>query len=985
MKGKQESKNMIGLDRTIIEYKNYSELNINNEYDYIKFFIINNLVYYSSNFFNTQTEYNKLLGINPNIYKNVRDNSVYKFFNSIITYKNGEIKQNITYKFILCKIVDSVFSGLNVKNNISIISVNDIGCGKLNITDKIGNMDIILTPHTYLHNKKHNILNDIDTSYKEKVLVIGDYSVAKFKEYLSGVKLCITKDNKLNISKYYDLSHVSYKDTLNLCSPNLKYIVNSSIYLSLILNNIIRLKNGGDNLIYIKSYITPVLRKIINLLHNIFSTVEYYDVNEYGIILCKNLNITDNQRIAFIKLLITLIDDEKIFNHYYEPDDFLNIHLNNIVKGKSFYYTLPQNIIDKYLRNFKTDSKYINAKFINDINLSNSTDEYIKSIANLFDTVSVKSDYITNKIHNKAVNDLFKINGHIIDHDIKFGEGNYDIDEEFINKVLYDKYETIMQIYKRNNIVYNKSYDVFINQHRGLQLDKFYSFNSNINTRLIKYNMSELKVIEGIKTYYYDHMATYYKQLDYSYKLRNLLSEESGVSGLNTQELDIIVRVFSQFTRGISAYISRWFPMPSTISNNAKVSNAFCKLWEIYHKFEIFDGYKKGELPRVFHFCEAPGQWIITTRYFLSKRHPEFMIMPSDNNADKHNSVNIANAVAGGGNIGKNKLKNKLKNKMKITMKVYKNAGKIPRKTNTKKLIARKSNKYSQKRRENVAGILQKQPDKIADYNWRANSLNPNCELNYQVFGSAFTIKDDYKIIKNNINRWIWGADNTGNIFYPHNIRWYRDYCKKWGGTTLVTGDAGLSTHESDLVDLQKLDYAQMVMVAATCGIGGACVIKHFTPYFGKNYDASIKACGTFYNMIYTYYQIFDEVALFKPYCSNPNSGEFYLVGKGFNGISDSNLDNLLNILDNFTLNQCWVSEDDIPYKFISQVNNFLKDMSEIYKFTLDTSVLIRTCLKDKNSEFRRISKCYDFLDEKKIYKIQEPQFKKWIKEYKFI
>jgi hypothetical protein len=65
---------------------------------------------------------------------------------------------------------------------------------------------------------------------------------------------------------------------------------------------------------------------------------------------------------------------------------------------------------------------------------------------------------------------------------------------------------------------------------------------------------------------------------------------------------------------------------------------------------------------------------------------------------------------------------------------------------------------------------------------------------------------------------------------------------------------------------------------------------------------------------------MFNEFYLVKPLTSNPDSGEFYVVCKGFKGIEESTYEKLLNILDNFQVNICFFNKKDIPEEFINQV-----------------------------------------------------------------
>ena len=1002
-------------------YINFEELNIHKSYDYLKLFIIHTLSYYgitnNTKFYQTSTLYDKLLSINPNIENKVKNNKISKYFTSILSEsKQGSSYTNISYANIYCQLSNIILKKYNIDNidKLLFISADIVSCKNItnNIFELSNEIDFLLIPHEYYHSTKYNVLKTVN-KYSNKITLQSGYLIDDFVKYVHNNILNFTIKNDKIDDKHikYNVSYFQYKTGYTLWAPELKFLINGGLCFIQNLIALLQLKNGGTYIASYVGYMNPLFRKIITLNHNLFKKYEKFD----NFLVFNNFNITDEQRFELFKLLVKLIKDEKILNSYIDYDEFLNIHLNKIVNNKSFYYTIPSNIIDKYLKNFKSNNKLLKQKLLFDIDIPINN----KCLIELF-TDNKQSNYIHERIHYESIIKLNKLNSYIIDHDIKFGEGSYDMDDEFITKVLFDKYNEIINVYREYDIPYNKSYDVFISKQRSLLLDRYISFNSNINTRLIKYQTPVLQINTKLPSYYYDDITSFYKQVDNSYIIRNNIVElvnsklypNKYVPGRDEGVMpEIVTRVFSQYTRGISAYLSEHYPIPPEISNVKTVSNGFCKLWEIYHVFDIFGDCKRKNIePNVLHFCEAPGQWIIATRYFLSKRFPEYMKLPNNINNVAKNIKSIKNIFdidirIGGGYDNKYSRKQKynINIKKKLTRKQSKKNG-IKSKSRTSKKMSNKKDqlndlnwvfkKISNKKDVNLQPVrvfrdrkddkYQKQPDIIADYNWFANSLNPNCQLNYRDFGDNFTIKDEYKIIKNNANRWIWGADNSGNITRSINIKWYSDFMKKTGKkVTLVTGDAGLTT-DADPILLQKLEIAQMIMVLATCGIGGSCVIKHFTPYMKSDPTGSIKSFGTFYNMLYTYYQVFDYVSLFKPYCSNPNSGEFYIIGKGFKGISDNNLDKFYEIIDNFQLNQCWIPESDIPHKFVQQINNFLSDMAQFNKFALDSSILVLTCLYNEDKEFRSLSGCNDFLDEKKLYNMQVQQFKHWIKEHNF-
>ena len=282
--------------------------------------------------------------------------------------------------------------------------------------------------------------------------------------------------------------------------------------------------------------------------------------------------------------------------------------------------------------------------------------------------------------------------------------------------------------------------------------------------------------------------------------------------------------------------------------------------------------------------------------------------------------------------------------------------------------------------------FIEKKRRNITDYDWLANSLNPFNSQVAKTYGSVFG--DTYGIIRKNSNKWIWGADNTGDITNVKNIKWYREYIlNKMPDLSLVVGDGGLSTFTGPGLDpliLQRLDLAQVIMVLACSRPDGSCVIKHFTPYV-KRHTSTYEASGFFLGFIYMYYIAFKSVHLFKPYTSAPNSGEFYVVGEGFRGITNQELEQFYKILENFKVNQAIIPNDAMPETYIEQINGFLERMSDMNTMAIEKQNLLLTCYKDgKHEKIKKYLKCDRFLDKDRLQEIQIPRFEEWIKKYKF-
>ena len=92
------------------------------------------------------------------------------------------------------------------------------------------------------------------------------------------------------------------------------------------------------------------------------------------------------------------------------------------------------------------------------------------------------------------------------------------------------------------------------------------------------------------------------------------------------------------FTRGLSRFISNRYnklPAPS-------ISNAFTKLWEVLETFPSIIN-KESKSFKVFHICEAPGQMILATKYFASKKRHNLDMQNYDWRANSLNPYNAEN------------------------------------------------------------------------------------------------------------------------------------------------------------------------------------------------------------------------------------------------------------------------------------------------------------------------------------------------------
>jgi hypothetical protein len=266
-------------------------------------------------------------------------------------------------------------------------------------------------------------------------------------------------------------------------------------------------------------------------------------------------------------------------------------------------------------------------------------------------------------------------------------------------------------------------------------------------------------------------------------------------------------------------------------------------------------------------------------------------------------------------------------------------------------------------------------------WDWRATSLNPSHPINVQKFGSNI-LDDTYGFIKKYPDNWLWGIDGTGDITNHENIKWYRQYCKEWAKPDLVTGDAGLQTTNPAIY--QKLELAQVIMVAAISQKGSNCIIKHFLPYI-PDIKETETANGFFVNYMFLYYLMFEDVYMVKPLSSNPISGEFYVIGKKFIGIDDIMFNKLLKLIENFEVNMCFFKKESIPDYFIKQIFNFFGNLINLNVDFLDIQNTLLTCLTTRDEVIEKVTGCRKYLNPKYMEDMNKAKFEKWVEIYDFV
>ena len=936
-------------------YKNYIYLFNNN---YTNFILINSIILY-----------NFMIKRIPNTICNFEliNTFITQTYNNIIQKKKLSDYANFNFNYIIINNICKLEKNKNynnyliISNNISII----LNYYELNKIKNLNSESLIY----YDVNINDDRSKWYDNVFNNRLLNTKHYSSfikTIFIQFLKNLKNN-NEENNISIPKIkYDLisCHYAYIYTLSL-TASYKMILEIPNIISTIAMSLKLLEKDGTLLLFwtIVNVNIPIIKKILSLLSYGFKNVEIIDndinqnlligVPEYYI---KCSGYKDNISNEIINKLLDIAIETVEYTYdkcyildYYE--EYTEKHPNHSLfynkinedythrrynKTKKLSYSSSQSSITRKLSHTKiNESKnHSNIKpiyYIEDINIP-ELDTIMKD-----SHLQFKVSVLANKLEGIFIGYFEMVNNLILNAITKDKNGNLIVKKEAILQKDITNLSKLIAMFEHNKLPYNKHALKVLLKKKDEIIDHFYSLDTPVNQKLIKYtdrmskllNKSALSHFKSSKTikkkYEFNNLNEYYAKIKIAHQVKNKLLEDINFQKYSQKTPKSLQHTIDEFASGLCDYLNTNSDNSTTTKLPIKINNSFLKLWEILSTFNLIS--HKAVTFKVLHLCEAPGQMIVCTKYWVEQ--------------------------------------------------------------NCEKLSA-----------------------SLENYDWMANSLNP---YNYETrqkyaaqFGNVFS--DNYGLIKDNYDKWLWGADNTGDITNVTNIKSIMNTVKKqWMGGNgskldLIISDGSISinmkSHMNSLY-IQKLDLAQLITVIACSSIDGNCCVKHYIPYkdisdIGSSSDSihnTVESSSFFIGYLYMYYIAFDSVSLYKPNTSNPNNGEFYVIGKGFKGISEEELKNLMTILSTFTLNSCIIEKEHIPETFIRQINNFLESMSNINILAIEKQNLLLTCyknlgeddLENKYEETNKILKCNNFLDEKKIDNMIIPKYKEWVKIFNFV
>ena len=949
------------------KYKNKYKYLFN--YSYSKFNLINNNILYNF-IFNGK----KICNID---FKYSHNEQIYSNIIQAINYKHFKTSFNYQY-LIVNKYYKKDTNNLLISNFKSIIN-------NIYDTNKNNNIDTIL----YFDKNLNSYNNKNDYEFVQSQIKYLEYQQKKingkffftltlniYKIFLNNLKNNIENNNILIPKKKYDIisCHIGYINSLGL-TASYKMSLEIANIISTIGMSLKLLEKDGTLLLFwtLINVNIPIIKKILSLLSYGFKNIEIIDndinqnlligVPEYYINCSGYKDNISNDLIN--KLLDSAIESieynyaicdvldyyedytEKHPNHslfYNKSDEEHKLKKNKLTKKNSSQSStslLSSSLSSSSLTRKSTSHNKSTIKpiyYIEDINIP-ELDKIMKD-----SHLQFKVSVLANKLEGIFIGYFEMVNNLILNAITKDRNGNLKVKKEAILQKDITNLTKLIAMFEHNKLPYNKHALKVLLKKKDEIIDHFYSLDTPVNQKLIHYTdrmskmlsksaLSHFKSSKTIKKRYdFDNLNDYYAKIKIAHQVKNKLLEDVNFEKYLKKTPKSLQHTIDEFSSGLSDYINN-----KELTNNKfdklpiKINNSFLKLWEILDTFKLIS--HNANKFKVLHLCEAPGQMIVCTRYWVEQ--------------------------------------------------------------NCEKLSANMNN-----------------------YDWMANSLNP---YNYDTrtkyskkFGNVFS--DNYGLIKDNYDKWLWGSDNTGDITNVNNIKSIMNTVKKqWleensGNSNsnssnsnkldLIISDGSISLNMNSLY-IQKLDLAQLLTVISCSSIDGNCCVKHYIPYknindVGNSSDSihtTVESSSFFIGYLYMYYSVFDSISLYKPNTSNPNNGEFYVIGKGFKGIEEEQLKNLMSILSQFTLNSCIIEKEHIPETFISQINNFLESMSNINILAIEKQNLLLTCyknlgedeLENKYEETNKILKCNNFLDEKKIDNMIIPKYKEWIKTFNFV
>ena len=209
---------------------------------------------------------------------------------------------------------------------------------------------------------------------------------------------------------------------------------------------------------------------------------------------------------------------------------------------------------------------------------------------------------------------------------------------------------------------------------------------------------------------------------------------------------------------------------------------------------------------------------------------------------------------------------------------------------------------------------------KYTNWTWYAQSLKS---------GEKFALDDHYGLIDSYPHKWLFGdsADDSGDITHSYIIKYYARH-RSLQNINFMTADAGLffdpvKINKQEIL-MAKITTAQIITILACLSKGGHALLKVYLPMAEPSNISLIQLLSS----------LFDGVSFAKPLSSSPDNSEFYIILKGYHGMSrsdtndkesiDPKLELLLAILDNKTWDSKLSFSGKLDHDFLSTYTDIM-------------------------------------------------------------
>ncbi|XP_061169599.1 cap-specific mRNA (nucleoside-2'-O-)-methyltransferase 2-like [Saccostrea echinata] len=164
--------------------------------------------------------------------------------------------------------------------------------------------------------------------------------------------------------------------------------------------------------------------------------------------------------------------------------------------------------------------------------------------------------------------------------------------------------------------------------------------------------------------------------------------------------------------------------------------------------------------------------------------------------------------------------------------------------------------------------------DYSGTWTWLGSTLNPYYEGN--PLGKMI---DDDRFIRESIDYWYFGEDNTGNLMEFNNFEGLLHVASTMGAVQLVTADGSIDCQDDPGEQEQivsRLHYCEALAGILILSPGGHLVLKKFTMFDSETISLMfILGC------------LFEEINVFKPATSKSGNSEVYIVCLNFLGLGE--------------------------------------------------------------------------------------------------